>query len=814
MPVPRPRSAMRKIREVLRLGLGEGLSRRQVGAATGLPYTTVADHLVRARLAGLGWPLPDELDDGDLEARLFVWAETPRRRAGRCPTGRTVHRELRRKGVTLQLLWIEYRERAARRLRLHAVRRALPAPGPRHLDVVMRQEHRAGEKLFVDFAGRDHPDHRSRDRRDQPGRSCSWPSSAPHPTRTPRPLPARSCRTGSARTSTPSNSSAARRRSSSPTTCARASRGPTATSPTINRTYAELAAHYGVRDHPGSAVQAAGQGEGRSGRPGRRALDPGRPPEPDVLQPGRGERRDRRARSPGSTRGRFGSCPGSRASLFAELDAPALRPLPGAALRVRGLEERQGQHRLPRRGRPPLVQRALPAGRRAGATSGLSATTVEVFVQGPAGGEPPAQPRRVAATRPSPAHMPEAHRRHLEWSPGAARPLGRADRSCHRPPWCARSSSPGRTPSRVTGAASGSSASDAATARSASRPACARALAIGARSYRSVDSILRTGLDRAAPARGQPGPVHRPAPRERPWRPATTSDERRPIRCSPARPSTSSTRSTSAAWPARSPSSRSSPTMPPSASRSGSGCSSTGRRPSATTGASSATRRRRGCAVSATIEELDFHVPRGLDRSLVRELATAGWVAAHRNVLVVGPTGVGKTFLACALAHAALRHGHRALYAASPASLDELVLARADGRLPRLLAAWARIDVLVLDDFGLSPLTAGQAADLLEVIEDRAGRRSPSSPASSRSVIGTRRWASRRSPTRSSIGSSTPPTGSSCAATRSAAEATLARLPPRTPRSPPLHPSRSAHDATTRRARLSAAAREEVIVRG
>ncbi len=128
--------------------------------------------------------------------------------------------------------------------------------------------------------------------------------------------------------------------------------------------------------------------------------------------------------------------------------------------------------------------------------------------------------------------------------------------------------------------------------------------------------------------------------------------------------------------------------------------------------------------IGATVEEIDFHVARGLDRPLIRELAEAGWVAAHRNVLIVGPTGVGKTFLACALAQAALRHDHRALYLRVPRLVDELVLARADGRLPRLLAAWARIDVLVLDDLGLSPLTASQAADLLEVVEDRVGRRS------------------------------------------------------------------------------------------
>lgn len=126
---------------------------------------------------------------------------------------------------------------------------------------------------------------------------------------------------------------------------------------------------------------------------------------------------------------------------------------------------------------------------------------------------------------------------------------------------------------------------------------------------------------------------------------------------------------------------------------------------------------------SATIEDLDFRSPRGLERSVVLALASADWVAAHQNVLVTGPTGAGKTFIACALAHAALRAGRTALYLRAARMLDELAVARADGRLPRVLAAWARIDVLVLDDLGLQPLATAQAADLLEVIEDRAGRR-------------------------------------------------------------------------------------------
>ena len=96
----------------------------------------------------------------------------------------------------------------------------------------------------------------------------------------------------------------------------------------------------------------------------------------------------------------------------------------------------------------------------------------------------------------------------------------------------------------------------------------------------------------------------------------------------------------------------------------------------------------------------------------------------HHNVAVVGPTGVGKTFVACALANAAIRRGHSALYLRAPRMLDELAIARADGRLTRLMASWARVDVLLIDDFLIRPLNPDQAADTLEVIEDRAGLRS------------------------------------------------------------------------------------------
>lgn len=127
---------------------------------------------------------------------------------------------------------------------------------------------------------------------------------------------------------------------------------------------------------------------------------------------------------------------------------------------------------------------------------------------------------------------------------------------------------------------------------------------------------------------------------------------------------------------------------------------------------------------NAVLEDIDFRRQRGLDRPVVLGLAECNWVGAHHNLAVVGPTGVGKTFLACALANCAIRRGHSALYLRASRMLDELAIARLDGRFQRLCATWARIDVLVIDDYLLRPLTADQAADTLEVIEDRAGLRS------------------------------------------------------------------------------------------
>jgi DNA replication protein DnaC len=127
---------------------------------------------------------------------------------------------------------------------------------------------------------------------------------------------------------------------------------------------------------------------------------------------------------------------------------------------------------------------------------------------------------------------------------------------------------------------------------------------------------------------------------------------------------------------------------------------------------------------SAAVEEIDFRAPRGLDRAVILSLAQAGWVQNHQNLILTGATGCGKSFLACALAHATIRQGHTALYMRTPRLLDDLAVARGDGRYARLLGQLQRVSLLVLDDFLLSPAAVEQCRDLLEVIEDRAQVRS------------------------------------------------------------------------------------------
>ena len=124
------------------------------------------------------------------------------------------------------------------------------------------------------------------------------------------------------------------------------------------------------------------------------------------------------------------------------------------------------------------------------------------------------------------------------------------------------------------------------------------------------------------------------------------------------------------------------------------------------------------------IEDIDYHHPRGLDRRLMRALASGEWIRQHQNILLIGPTGIGKSWLACALAHRACRDGFSVLHKGCAELFRDLTVAHADGSLGRQLVKFSRIDVLLLDDFAMAPLKDSERRDFLEICDDRYQRRS------------------------------------------------------------------------------------------
>lgn len=126
----------------------------------------------------------------------------------------------------------------------------------------------------------------------------------------------------------------------------------------------------------------------------------------------------------------------------------------------------------------------------------------------------------------------------------------------------------------------------------------------------------------------------------------------------------------------------------------------------------------------ACIEDIDYRHRRGLDKRLMQTLATGEYLHRQLNVLITGPAGVGKTWLACALAHKACRDGRTARYLRLPRLMQELPVAKADGRYPKLLRDYAKADLIILDDWGLMPLSDDTRRDLLEILDDRHNRKS------------------------------------------------------------------------------------------
>jgi len=494
--VPRPRSLMRKIKEVLRLTFGERLSRREVSAATALPYTTVSDHLARAAKAGIGWPLPEGMDDAALEARLFTRPlQTSASRARRpLPDWAELDRELRSKqNVTLALLHLEYKEQhpdgygySQFCVHYHAWRRTV--------DLVMRQEHRAGEKCFVDWAGQTVPII------DPATGEISFEAQifvavlgasshtyaeafasqelahwiAGH-------VNAFEAWGGLTRIVVPDNPR---------TGITKAHRYE----PILNATYAEMAAHYGLAVIPARPRKPRDKAKAEAGvqvvqrwilaRLRKRrffSLAEINTAIAELL-------RDLNARP-------FKKLAGSRQSLFDELERPALRALP--ATRYQFALWRTATVAIDYHVEVDHHYYSVPhehVGERCDVR--LAQATVEIFLRG----------RRVASHLRNGVrggysttceHMPQSHRRHLEWTP--ARIVRWAEETGPQTAALVKAVLESRPhPEQGYRSCLGIMRLGKRYGDDRLEAACTRALAVRALSYRSVESILKTGLDREA----------------------------------------------------------------------------------------------------------------------------------------------------------------------------------------------------------------------------------------------------------------------------------------------------------------------------
>ncbi len=488
--MPRERLTMRKVKEVLRLKWANGCSVRQIAASCGIGRATVADYLRRAEAAGLHWPLPEGLDEATLEQRLFPPAAGPSVESRPLPVWEDIHRELKRKGVTLFLLWQEYKaiypegyqySRFCHRYR----------DWQRQLDVVMRQEHRAGEKLFVDYAGqtvalidRTTGEERQAQRfvavlgaSNYTYAEATWTQGLADwigsPVRTFHYLG------GCPAILVPDNLRAA---------VTKAHRYD----PDLNKTYQDMSVHYGVAVVPARCAKPRDKAKVENGVLLAERWILAKLRHYRFFALAELNAHIRRLLEELNQRP-FKKLPGSRCSQFAQIDYPALQPLPAEPyryaewLKVRvapnsHVEVDRHYYSVPY----TLVKRQLDAR--------LSATTVELFAKGTrvASHRRSHHPGRYTTLR---EHLPPSHQHYLEWTPqrfirwaektGLATATVIAHILASRP-----------FPQQGYNACYGVMRLGKSYGEARLEAACARALALGTASYRSIESILKQGLDR------------------------------------------------------------------------------------------------------------------------------------------------------------------------------------------------------------------------------------------------------------------------------------------------------------------------------
>ena len=503
--MPRPRAVMRKIREVLRLTLGEQLSQRRVKQITGVAEATQYDYVKRARAAGLAvWPLPSDVDEQELERRLFVSAGPPVERRP-VPQWAQVKNELRRKGVTMQLLHEEYLEQHPGGYQYSQFCR-LYHEWRRHLDVVLRQDHQAGKKMFVDFPGQTVPIYDAETEAQVmaaqifvsvlgasnyvyaealPSQQLvPWVNAHAH---------ALAFYGGCPEIAVIDNL---------PAGVTKAHRYE----PIVNESYLDMASHFGVAVVPARPYKPRDKAKVEAAvllverwilarLRNRRFYSLGE------LNLGIRELLTRVNQKP------FKKMPGSRQSWFEEVERPALRPLPPRPYEFATFLRSRKVH-IDYHVEVDFHYYSVPyqhTGERVDIR--VTASVVEIFLRG----------RRVASHLRSyvrgrhttdPAHRPESHRRHLEWSP--ERILNWAEKTGPETAALVKGVMESRPhPEHGYRTCLGIIRLGKRYGAGRLEAACRRALTVRALSYRSVESILKNGLDH------KPLPERHPKPADR-----------------------------------------------------------------------------------------------------------------------------------------------------------------------------------------------------------------------------------------------------------------------------------------------------------
>jgi transposase len=489
--MPRPRVVMRKIREVLRLTLGERLSQRRVRQITGVPESTIYDYLKRATAAGLAvWPLPEELDDRELERRMFVSAGLPPVTRP-LPDWTRVKNELRRKGVTLQLLHLEYLEEHSDGYQYSQFCRHYHA-WRRRLDVVLRQDYVAGQKMFVDFPGETVSIY---DRETEtvvmeaqifvsvlgasnyiytealPSQQLvPWVNAHAH---------AFAFYGGCPEIAVVDNL---------PAGVSKAHRYE----PIVNESYLDMAAHFGVAVIPARPYKPRDKAKAESAVLVVERWILARLRNHRFYSLGELNVEIRRLVAAANLKP-FKKMPGSRQSVFDEIEKPALRPVPTRPYEFAVFQRGKKVH-IDYHVEVDGHYYSVPyqhTGERVDIR--LTASVVEIFVRG----------RRVASHLRSyvrgrhttdPAHRPESHRRHLEWPP--ERIVSWAEKTGPETAALVKGVLESRPhPEQGYRACLGIIRVAKRYGERRLEAACRRAMSVRALSYRSVESILKNGLD-------------------------------------------------------------------------------------------------------------------------------------------------------------------------------------------------------------------------------------------------------------------------------------------------------------------------------